>query len=232
MRRFVVVRHGQSEFNAQNRFTGWMDSPLTALGEDEARRAGALLNGAGFRFDRIYSSVLIRCTESARLIREELGQPELPIITSWRLNERHYGRLQGLDKAETTAQFGEPQVTRWRRSYDMRPPASSAHANRDLRQDTRYAALSPNDFPLTESLADTVQRVVPYWIGEIAPGIQSGLSVLIVAHGNSIRALIKYLDDLSDTAIVSVNIPTGIPQVFELADDLQPLRHYYLDGDQ
>jgi 2,3-bisphosphoglycerate-dependent phosphoglycerate mutase len=209
-----------------------MDSPLTALGEDEARRAGALLNGAGFRFDRIYSSVLIRCTESARLIREELGQPELPIITSWRLNERHYGRLQGLDKAETTARFGEPQVTLWRRSYDVRPPTSDANANDALRRDLRFADVAPAEFPVTESLADTVARAVPYWTDEIAPVVKAGLSVLIVAHGNSIRALIKYLDHLSDAAIVEVNVPTGIPQVFELADDLQPLRHYYLDGDQ
>jgi 2,3-bisphosphoglycerate-dependent phosphoglycerate mutase len=187
------------------------------------------LNGAGFRFDRIYSSVLIRCTESARLIREELGQPELPIITSWRLNERHYGALQGLNKAETTERFGEPQVTLWRRSYDVRPPASNA-ADRDLRKDSRYSELLAVDFPLTESLADTVRRVVPYWISEIAPAIQSGLSILIVAHGNSIRALIKYLYNLSEAAIVDVNVPTGTPQVFELTDDLRTAKRYYLTG--
>ena len=232
MRRFVFVRHGQSEFNAQNRFTGWVDSPLTALGEQEARRAGALLTTAGFRFDRIYSSVLTRCTESARIIREALEEPELPIIVSWRLNERHYGALQGLDKTETTQRFGEPQVTLWRRSYDVPPPASNADDNRDLRQDTRYADLAAVDTPLTESLADTVRRVLPYWTSEIAPAIRSGLSVLIVAHGNSIRALIKYLDNLSDAAIVGVNIPTGIPQIFELTDDMHPLRHYYLNDNQ
>jgi len=231
VRRFVMVRHGQSEFNATNRFTGWVDSPLTALGEDEARRAGTLMKTAGLRFDRIYTSVLTRCTESARIIRDALEQQELPIIVSWRLNERHYGALQGLDKAEATQRFGEPQVALWRRSYDVQPPASNA-ADRDVQEDPRYADLSPVDFPLTESLADTVQRVVPYWTNEIAPAVQSGLSVLIVAHGNSIRALIKYLDHLSDAAIVDVNIPTGIPQVFELTDDMRPLRHYYLNDSQ
>jgi 2,3-bisphosphoglycerate-dependent phosphoglycerate mutase len=217
-------------FNAENRFTGWVDSPLTALGEDEARRAGTLMKTAGFRFDRIYTSVLIRCTESARIIRETLEEPEVPIIASWRLNERHYGRLQGLDKAETTGRFGEPQVTLWRRSYDVRPPAFDADATDALRRDPRFADVEPAEFPLTESLADTVARAVPYWTDEIAPAVKAGLSVLIVAHGNSIRALIKYLDHLSDAAIVDVNVPTGIPQVYEMADDLRPLRRYYLTG--
>jgi 2,3-bisphosphoglycerate-dependent phosphoglycerate mutase len=229
VRRFVLVRHGQSQFNAENRFTGWVDSPLTVLGVEEAKRAGYVLRASGFRFDRIYSSVLTRCTESARIIREQLEEPGLPIIASWRLNERHYGALQGLDKAETTQRFGELQVALWRRSYDVRPPASNA-ADRDLHQDPRYSDLLPLDFPLTESLADTVQRVVPYWISEIAPAIQSGLSILIVAHGNSIRALIKYLCNLSDQAIVDVNVPTGSPQVFELTEEMRPVRRYYLTG--
>jgi 2,3-bisphosphoglycerate-dependent phosphoglycerate mutase len=230
VRQFVLVRHGQSEFNAQNRFTGWVDSPLTALGEQEAHRAGAVLGTSGFRFDRIYCSALTRCTESARIIREELCEPTLPIIMSWRLNERHYGALQGLDKAETTNRFGEPQVTLWRRSYDVRPPPSDAQDNRDLEQDPRYAALEAADFPLTESLADTIQRVLPYWTAKIAPAIRYGQSVLVVAHGNSIRALIKYLDNLSAAEIVDVNVPTGIPQVYELTDDMRPMRHYYLNG--
>ena len=231
MRTFVLVRHGQSEFNAQNRFTGWVDSPLTAVGAQEAHRAGVVLRTSGFRFDRIYSSVLSRCTESARIIQEELGELEVPIIMSWRLNERHYGALQGLDKAETTARFGEPQVMLWRRSYDVRPPPDT-HDNRELEQDSRYVTLAAVDFPRAESLADTVRRVLPYWTAEIAPAIQSGLSVLVVAHGNSIRALVKYLDGLSDAAIVDVNVPTGIPQVCEPTDDLRPLRRYYLRGNQ
>lgn len=230
MRQFVLVRHGQSEFNAQNRFTGWIDSPLTALGAHEAHRAGSVLRTSKFRFDRIYTSVLIRCTESARIIRDELGDPNLPIVMAWRLNERHYGALQGLDKAETTARFGERQVKLWRRSYDVRPPRADARDKQDLERDPRYAALATTDFPLTESLADTVQRVLPYWTAEIDPAIRSGLSVLVVAHGNSIRALIKYLDDLTDAAIVDVNVPTGIPQVCEMTDDMKPLRRYYLDG--
>ena len=227
-----MVRHGQSQFNAENRFTGWVDSPLTELGEQEAHRAGIVLREAGLRFDRIYTSVLIRCTESARIIREELGEAELPIIMSWRLNERHYGALQGLDRSETTARFGKPQVTLWRRSFDVRPPSCHTHDHRHLETDPRYAGLSAANVPLAESLADTVARVLPYWTTEIAPAIHSGLSVMIVAHGNSIRALIKYLDHLSDATIVGVNIPTGIPQVFEVTDDMRPLRHYYLNDSQ
>lgn len=230
MQQFVVVRHGQSQFNAENRFTGWIDSPLTVAGVEEAHRAGRILTTSGFRFDRIYSSVLVRCTESARIIREELGETELPIIASWRLNERHYGALQGLDKAETASRFGERQVSLWRRSYDVRPPESDPQDSRDVENDPRYAGLPKGSVPLTESLADTVQRVLPYWNAEILPAIRAGHSVLLVAHGNSIRALIKYLDDMSDAAIVEVNIPTGIPQVYELDDEMRPLRHYYLTG--
>jgi 2,3-bisphosphoglycerate-dependent phosphoglycerate mutase len=225
-RRFVVVRHGESEFNAENRFTGWLDCPLTPVGVEEARRAGATLKNAGFRFDRIYSSVLVRSVESARTIRDELDQPNVPIVTSWRLNERHYGALQGLNKAETAARFGERQVSLWRRSYDVRPPALDPRDVRHLQDDPRYAHLSPADIPLTESLADTVRRVLPYWETELAPAIRSGKSILIVAHGNSIRALVKYLDNMSDEAVVGLNIPTGIPQVYELDGDLRPLRHY------
>jgi 2,3-bisphosphoglycerate-dependent phosphoglycerate mutase len=228
--RFVLVRHGESEFNAENRFTGWLDCPLTAAGVEEARRAGISIRNAGFRFDRIYSSVLVRATESARIIREDLGQPDVPIVTSWRLNERHYGALQGLNKAETAARFGVRQVSLWRRSYDVRPPALDQRDILHLEDDPRYAHVPPDEIPLSESLADTVRRVLPYWEAELAPAIRSGQSILIVAHGNSIRALVKYLDDMSDEAVVGLNIPTGVPQVYELDRDMRPLRHYYLDA--
>lgn len=228
VRRFVVVRHGESEFNAQNRFTGWIDCPLTAKGIREAHDAGLILRRSAFRFDRIYSSVLQRCTESARIIRDELEEPRPPIYTSWRLNERHYGALQGLDKAETAAQFGEEQVQLWRRSYNVRPPALDPRDRTNPAREQRYATLMEADVPLTEALSDTVQRVLPYWRSEIAPAIQSGKTVLVVAHGNSIRALIKYLDDLSDAELVALNIPTGIPLLYELNNDLRPISRRYL----
>lgn len=228
MRRFVVVRHGESEFNDQNRFTGWIDCPLTVKGIREAHDAGTILRQSGFRFDRIYSSVLERCTASARIIRDELDEPRPPIYTSWRLNERHYGALQGLNKAETAARFGEEQVRLWRRSYDVRPPSLDSQDQTNPARDQRYAMLTEADVPLTEALSDTVQRVLPYWLGEIAPAIQAGKVVLVVAHGNSIRALIKYLDDPPDVELVALNIPTGIPLLYELDDDLRPMNRRYL----
>jgi 2,3-bisphosphoglycerate-dependent phosphoglycerate mutase len=228
MRHFVVVRHGESEFNAQNRLTGWIDCPLTAKGIQEAHQAGAVLRESGWRFDRIYTSVLQRCTVSARIIRDELGEPWPPIYTSWRLNERHYGALQGLNKAETAARFGEEQVRWWRRSYNVRPPALDPRDRANLARDEKYATLTEAEAPLTEALSDTVRRVLPYWQGEIAPAIQRGQMVLVVAHGNSIRALIKYLDDLSDADIVALDIPTGIPLIYELTDDLHPIGRQYL----
>jgi 2,3-bisphosphoglycerate-dependent phosphoglycerate mutase len=223
----VLVRHGQSEFNAHDRFTGWLDPPLTGLGVEEARRAGRILKRSGFQFDRIYSSVLIRCTESARIVRDELGTLDVPIVTSWRLNERHYGALQGLNKGETIARFGDGQVHVWRRSYRIAPPALDPRDNGDLQRDPRYRHV---EVPLTESLADTLARVLAYWTEEIVPAIRSGQSVLIVAHGNSLRALIKYLDGISDADIVDLQLPTGIPEVYELAEDLRPVRRYELRG--
>lgn len=225
---FVIVRHGESEFNAQDRFTGWIDCGLTPKGVQEAHRAGAILRNAGWHFDRIYTSVLLRCTESARIIRVELDEPRPPIYTSWRLNERHYGALQGLDKAETAARFGEEQVDAWRRSYDVRPPALDRGDATNPARDQKYATLTEADVPLTEALSDTVRRVLVYWRSEIAPVIQSGKTVLVVAHGNSIRALVKYLDDLSDAELVALDIPTGIPLVYELKDDLRPISRRYL----
>jgi 2,3-bisphosphoglycerate-dependent phosphoglycerate mutase len=226
--RFVVVRHGESEFNAQDRFTGWIDCPLTAKGIREAHDAGAILRQSGFRFDRIYSSVLQRCTESARIIREEFEEPRPPIYVSWRLNERHYGALQGLNKAETVARHCEEQVRLWRRSYDVRPPALDPRDRANPARDPQYAMLTEADVPLTEALSDTVRRVLPYWHGEIVPAIQSGKMVLVVAHGNSIRALIKYLDDLPEAEFVTLNIPTGIPLVYELDTDLRPVNRHFL----
>jgi len=227
VRAFVLVRHGQSVFNAENRFTGWIDSPLTLAGAEEAQRAGRRLRSSGFRFDRIYSSVLVRCVESARIIRNELGESAMPITTSWRLNERHYGALQGLSKSDLISQFGAEQVHVWRRSHAARPPAATSDDNRRLAW-IAQSAIAVEDVPLTESLADTVVRVVPYWDGVIAPAIRLGESILIVAHGNSIRALLMHIGHISAEAIVDLNIPTGIPEVYELTDDLQPLRRRYL----
>lgn len=228
-RRLVVVRHGQSVFNAEDRFTGWVDCGLTTLGVREAQIAGALLRTRGFHFDRIYTSVLIRCAESARIISEELSAPSPTIIKTWRLNERHYGALQGLNKAETSARFGSEQVQLWRRSYGVRPPLLDATDSSNPASDPKYADVPRALLPLSESLADVVKRVIPCWCDEIAPAIVDGQGVLIVAHGNSIRALVKYLDNISDAAIVELNIPTGQPFVYEMDDQLAPLACYYLN---
>ncbi len=228
IRRLVIVRHGESAFNADNRFTGWIDCGLTEVGVREAQAAGALLRQGGFSFDRIYTSVLMRCIESARIIGEGVFPPMPEIVTNWRLNERHYGALQGLNKAETARRYGEEQVQAWRRSYDVRPPSLNAGDPSNPAHDPKYADVPTALLPLTESLADVVARVVPFWCEEIAPAVADGKGVLIVGHGNSIRALVKYLEGIPDADIVILNIPTGRPFVYEMDGQLKPLAHYYL----
>ena len=227
----VLLRHGESVWNKENRFTGWTDVDLSERGREEARAAGRLLKDGGYAFDLAYTSVLKRAIRTLWIALDELDQMWLPIINSWRLNERHYGALQGLNKAETAEKHGEAQVKIWRRSYDIPPPQMTADDPRHAAHDPRYAGLDPRDIPLTESLKETVDRFLPYWRDVIAPSIHSGQRVLIAAHGNSLRALVKYLDGISDEEIVELNIPTGIPLVYELDEQLKPLRHFYL-GDE
>jgi 2,3-bisphosphoglycerate-dependent phosphoglycerate mutase len=224
----VLLRHGESTWNKENRFTGWTDVDLSDRGREEARAAGRLLKEGGYLFDLAYTSVLKRAIRTLWIALDELDQMWLPVINSWRLNERHYGGLQGLNKAETAEKHGEAQVKIWRRSYDIPPPPMPPDDPRHAARDPRYAGLDPGDIPLTESLADTVERFLPYWHDVIAPSIHSGKRVLIAAHGNSLRALVKYLDGVSNEEIVELNIPTGIPLVYELDEQLRPLRHYYL----
>src|SRR5688572_30758288 len=231
MTRLVLLRHGESTWNKENRFTGWTDVDLTDKGREEAREAGRLLKEAGFAFDVAYTSVLTRAIRTLWLALDEMGSMWIPIHNSWRLNERHYGGLQGLNKAETAAKHGEAQVKIWRRSYDVPPPPLDVSDPRHPSHDRRYASLAPTDIPLTESLKDTVARFLPHWHEVIAPAIRSGKRVVIAAHGNSLRALVKYLDDVSEADILELNIPTAIPLVYELDDDLKPLKKYYL-GDQ
>ena len=228
MYKLVLIRHGESTWNLENRFTGWTDVELTATGVEQARQAGRLLKEAGYEFDVAYTSVLKRATRTLWLTLDEMDRTWLPVEHSWRLNERHYGALQGLNKAETAKQYGDDQVLVWRRSYDTPPPALEATDPRSERGDIRYANLKDGEVPLTECLKDTVARVIPFWNDSIAPTIRSGKRVVIAAHGNSIRALIKYLDNISDDDIVGLNIPNGIPLVYELDDNLKPIRHYYL----
>ncbi|MCU0897296.1 MAG: 2,3-diphosphoglycerate-dependent phosphoglycerate mutase [Burkholderiales bacterium] len=228
MKKLVLLRHGESVWNRENRFTGWTDVELSEHGREEARRAGETLKAEGYVFDVAYTSVLKRAVKTLWLALEEMDQMWLPIHNSWRLNERHYGALQGLNKAETAAKFGEDQVKVWRRSYDTPPPALDAADARNPKNDPRYAGLAPADLPLTECLKDTVARFLPYWNETIAPAVRTGKRVVIAAHGNSLRALVKHLDGVSDTDIVGLNIPTAIPLVYELDDDLRPIRHYYL----
>jgi len=228
MRKLVLLRHGESDWNRANRFTGWTDVDLSPQGIAEAHTAGKLLKAEGYAFDLAYTSVLRRAIRTLWIALDELGQMWLPVEKDWRLNERHYGALQGLNKAEMAAKFGEPQVLVWRRSYDIPPPALSRDDERYEGKDPRYAGVQ---VPLTECLKDTVARVVPYWQATIAPAVRSGKRVLIAAHGNSMRALVKYLDGIADDKIVEKNIPTGIPLVYELDDALKPVRNYYL-GDQ
>jgi 2,3-bisphosphoglycerate-dependent phosphoglycerate mutase len=229
--KLVLLRHGESDWNRENRFTGWTDVDLSVKGVEEARAAGRLLRDERFRFDRCFTSVLKRAIRTLWLALDEMDLMWLPVDKSWRLNERHYGALQGLNKAETAAKFGDQQVLVWRRSYDTPPPALEAGDPRSPAGDPRYAQLAAGDLPLTECLKDTVARVLPYWNGAVAPAIRAGDRVLVAAHGNSLRALVKYLDHVSDADIVGLNIPTGIPLVYELDSALRPLRHYYL-GDQ
>jgi 2,3-bisphosphoglycerate-dependent phosphoglycerate mutase len=228
MKRIVLLRHGESAWNKENRFTGWKDVDLTAKGVEEARAAGRLLAAEGYDFDFTFTSVLKRAIRTLNLALEEMDRLWLPVEKDWRLNERHYGALQGLNKAETAQKYGEEQVLKWRRSYDTPPPPLDPADERNAASDPRYASLSKDEVPLTECLKDTVARVVPYWQSRIAPRVAKGERVLVAAHGNSLRALIKYLDGLSDQAIIDVNVPTGIPLVYELEGDLRPRRSFYL----
>jgi 2,3-bisphosphoglycerate-dependent phosphoglycerate mutase len=231
MHKLVLLRHGESIWNKENRFTGWTDVDLTDRGREEARAAGRLLKAGSYAFDIVFTSVLTRAIRTANIALDELEQLWLPVERSWRLNERHYGALQGLNKAETAAKHGEAQVKIWRRAYAIAPPPLTPDDPRHPSRDRRYRDVSPSELPLTESLKDTVARFLPYWKESIAPQIAGGRQVLIAAHGNSLRALVKYLDNVSDEDIVALNIPTGIPLVYELDGQLKPMRHYYL-GDQ
>jgi 2,3-bisphosphoglycerate-dependent phosphoglycerate mutase len=228
MYKIVLMRHGESQWNLENRFTGWTDVDLTARGRDEAQAAGELLRREGYAFDIAYTSMLKRAIRTLWLTLDALDQMYLPVVHNWRLNERHYGALQGLDKAETAARFGEQQVLLWRRAYAVAPDPLQRDDPRWPGTDPRYRHLTAAEVPATESLKDTVERVVPFWRDSIAPAIARGRRVLVSAHGNSLRALIKYLDRISDDEIVGLNIPTGRPLVYELDADLQPLRNYYL----
>lgn len=226
--KIIFLRHGQSQWNLENRFTGWTDVPLSEKGVEEARAAGRLLKAEGFSFDAAYTSTLKRAIKTLWLVLEEMDEMWIPVVKNWRLNERHYGALQGYNKAEMAAKVGEAKVKLWRRSYDVPPPALEADDPRYPGSDPRYRTLSADELPLTECLKDTVDRVLPYWNGVICPDIRAGKSLIVAAHGNSLRALIKYLDNVSDEEIVGLNIPTGIPLLYELGDDLRPLSHRYL----
>ena len=228
MHKRVLIRHGESTWNLENRFTGWTDVDLTPLGIEQAKQAGRLLKAEGYDFDVAYTSVLKRATRTLWHTLDELDRTWLPVVHSWRLNERHYGALQGLNKAETAKKYGDEQVLTWRRSYSVPPPPLEPNDPRSERGDPRYAKLAPEQVPLTECLKDTVARVLPFWNESMAPAIRAGRRLLVSAHGNSIRALVKYLDGISDDDIVGLNIPNGIPLVYELDDELKPLRHYYL----
>tara|TARA_B100001105_G_scaffold2085_1_gene1465 strand:- start:259 stop:1005 length:747 start_codon:yes stop_codon:yes gene_type:complete len=231
MYKLVLLRHGESEWNLENRFTGWTDVDLTKKGEMEARLSGQLLKEGGYEFDVVHTSVLVRAIRTMEICLSEMGVSKIPIHYNWRLNERHYGALQGLNKAETAAKYGDEQVLVWRRSYNTPPPKLELEDERHPRFDEKYRDLDSKDLPASECLQDTVERFLPYWHEVIKPDILSGKRVLIVAHGNSLRALVKYLDNVSDDKIVGLNIPTGVPLVYELDEKLQPIKHYYL-GDQ
>lgn len=228
MYKLVLIRHGQSKWNEENRFTGWTDVDLSPTGVKEAQDAAQLLAQEGYTFDIAFTSVLKRAIRTLWIILDALDLMWIPVHASWRLNERHYGALQGLDKAETAALHSDEQVHIWRRSYDVPPPPLTPDDPRHPGKDRRYADLSPQELPLTECLKDTVARMLPYWHETIAPQVKAGKRVIIAAHGNSLRALIKYLDNISDEEIPALNIPTGIPLVYELDEHLQPIRHYYL----
>lgn len=224
----VLTRHGQSTWNLENRFTGWTDVDLTPQGISEAQNGGKLLAEGGYTFDIAYTSVLKRAIKTLWMIQETMGLEWIPVVRAWQLNERHYGSLQGLDKSEMAAKFGEDQVKVWRRSYDVPPPPLELTDERHPRFDRRYADLTPEQTPATESLKLTLDRVLPYWHSTIAPSIKAGKRVLIAAHGNSLRALVKYLDNVPESEITELNIPTAIPLVYELDADLKPIKHYYL----
>ena len=228
MYKLVLVRHGQSTWNLENRFTGWTDVGLTEQGVSEAHEAGRLLREEGYAFDVAYTSVLKRAIKTLWIVLEEMDLEWIPVIRAWQLNERHYGSLQGLNKAEMAEKFGEEQVHIWRRSYDVPPPSLEMDDERHPRFDPRYADLKPEQVPSTESLKITLERVLPYWHSTLAPAIQSGQRVLVAAHGNSLRAMVKYLDNVSEGEITGLNIPTGIPLVYELDGNLKPVEHYYL----
>jgi 2,3-bisphosphoglycerate-dependent phosphoglycerate mutase len=228
MIKLVLLRHGESIWNQENLFTGWTDVDLSEQGKAEARQAGELLKAEGFTFDIAFTSVLKRAIRTLWIALDELDLMWIPVEHSWRLNERHYGALQGLNKAQTAAKYGDEQVLVWRRSYDVPPPALEKSDSRYAGADPRYRGLSPAELPLTECLKDTVARFVPYWHQTIVPTIQGGKKVIITAHGNSLRALVKHLDEIADDEIVGLNIPTGVPLVYELDHELKPLRHYYL----
>ena len=228
MYKVVLVRHGESDWNKQNRFTGWTDVDLSEKGIEEAKQAAKQLKEAGYTFDLAFTSVLKRAIRTLWIIMDEMDLMWIPVRRSWRLNERHYGALQGLNKAETAAKFGEQQVKIWRRSYDVQPPALEKTDERWPGHDPRYKDVPENELPLTECLKDTVARFMPYWYDEIVPEIKAGKRVIIAAHGNSLRALVKHLDNVSDHDITELNIPTGVPLVYELDEDLKPIQHYYL----
>ena len=231
MTKLVLLRHGESQWNLENRFTGWTDVDLTEKGKAEARESGKLLKEEGFQFDMVHTSLLMRANRTMEICLEEMGENDILIKYNWRLNERHYGALQGLNKAETAKKYSDEQVLIWRRSYSTPPPQLDSDDERHPRFDERYSDLAPNGLPASECLKDTVDRFLPYWHESIKPDIKSGKRVFIVAHGNSLRALVKYLDTVSDEDIVGLNIPTGVPLVYELDESLKPIRNYYL-GDQ
>lgn len=228
MYKLVLVRHGQSTWNLENRFTGWTDVGLTDQGRSEALEAGKLLRDEGYVFDVAFTSVLRRAIQTLWVILQEMNLEWIPVTNAWQLNERHYGSLQGLNKSEMAEKFGEEQVKIWRRSYDVPPPALAWDDERHPRFDSRYASLAPEQLPATESLKLTLERVLPYWHSTLGPVIQSGKRVIVAAHGNSIRAMVKYLDNISDSAITELNIPTGLPLIYELDEKLKPIKNYYL----
>ncbi|MGD0921228.1 MAG: 2,3-diphosphoglycerate-dependent phosphoglycerate mutase [Terriglobia bacterium] len=228
MHKLVLLRHGESTWNKENLFTGWTDVDLSEKGVQEAHEGGKVLLKEGYTFDIAYTSVLKRAIRTLWIVMDEMDLMWIPVYNSWRLNERHYGALQGLNKAQTAAKYGEAQVKIWRRSYDIQPPALTPDDERYPGRDPRYGDLRPEEVPFTECLKDTVARTLPYWHETIAPTVRSGKRVIVAAHGNSLRGLVKYLDNVSDHDIVELNIPTGIPLVYELDDDLKPIRHYYL----
>ena len=230
MYKLVLIRHGESQWNLDNRFTGWHDVDLTETGINQAKNAGQILKSHGFDFDLAYTSVLKRATRTLWHTLDEMDRTWLPVVHTWRLNERHYGGLQGLNKTETAAKYGDEQVLVWRRSYSTPPPALEHGDERWEGSDIRYAKLQPSEIPRTECLKDTVVRVLPVWNDSIAPAIKAGKRIVIAAHGNSIRALVKHLDNISDDDIVNLNIPNGVPLVYELDADLKPIKSYYLDS--